>query len=64
QLKFGVAGRTQMACPEEIMKQEDQFLSALEKTRTFEINAEGKLQIKYKINQGSGVMIFTPNQPE
>ncbi|HBW56805.1 MAG TPA: hypothetical protein DEF27_02995, partial [Oscillatoriales bacterium UBA8482] len=24
QLKFGVAGRTQMACPEEIMKQEDQ----------------------------------------
>jgi heat shock protein HslJ len=53
-----------MACPEEIMKQEDQFLSALEKTRTFEINAEGKLQINYKTNQGSGVMIFTPNQPE
>ena len=64
QLKFGVAGRTQMACPEEIMKQEDQFLSALEKTQTFQINAEGKLQINYKTNQGSGVMIFTPNQPK
>jgi heat shock protein HslJ len=64
QLKFGVAGRTQMACPEEIMKQEDQFLSALQSSKTFTINSEGQLQITYKTDQESGVMIFTPNQPE
>lgn len=64
QLKFGVAGRTQMACPEEIMKQEDQFLSALQSSKTFTLNSEGQLQITYKTDQESGVMIFTPNQPE
>ncbi|MFM6191038.1 MAG: META domain-containing protein [Planktothrix sp.] len=64
QLKFGVAGRTQMACPEDIMKQEDQFLSALERSQNFQINSEGQLQITYKTEQESGVMIFTPNQPE
>jgi heat shock protein HslJ len=64
QLKFGVAGRTQMACPEEIMKQEDQFLSALQSSKTFTVNSEGQLQITYKTDQESGVMIFTPNQSE
>ncbi len=62
QLKFGVAGRTQMACPEEIMKQEDQFLSALQASQTYTINSEGQLQITYKTDQGSGVMIFAPQQ--
>ncbi|WP_193869413.1 META domain-containing protein [Planktothrix mougeotii] len=63
QLKFGVAGSTQMACPEEIMKQEDQFLSALQASKTFTINSEGQLQITYKTEQESGVMIFAPNNP-
>ncbi|MFM6455825.1 MAG: META domain-containing protein, partial [Planktothrix sp.] len=64
QLKFGVAGRTQMACPEDIMKQEDHFLSALARSQNFQINSEGQLQITYKTDEESGVMIFTPNQSE
>jgi len=46
------------------MKQEDQFLSALERSQNFQINSEGQLQITYKTEQESGVMIFTPNQSE
>ncbi|VXD12958.1 exported hypothetical protein [Planktothrix serta PCC 8927] len=61
QLKFGVAGRTQMACPEDIMKQEDQFLSALERSQTFQINSEGQLQITYKTDLSSGILTFEKN---
>lgn len=61
QLKFGVAGRTQMACPEEIMKQEDQFLSALQSSKTFTLNSEGQLQITYKTDQSSGILTFEKN---
>lgn len=48
QLKFGVAGRTQMACPEEIMKQEDQFLSALEKLKLFRLILKGNYKLNIK----------------
>lgn len=49
---------TRKACPPEIMKQEFQYLTALEGAQWYEINPQGQLQIYYRTNQGSGSIIF------
>lgn len=60
QLKINPFATTRKACPSEVMKQEFVFLTALEKAEWYEITPQGQLKISYQTQQGSGVMMFTP----
>ncbi|MDY7020685.1 MAG: META domain-containing protein [Cyanobacteriota bacterium] len=65
-LDLNVLATTTKSCPTEIMRQEFQYLKALENARWYEINPEGQLRISYDSPQGSGIMTFVPQsvQPE
>jgi heat shock protein HslJ len=60
-LSFTPGASTKMACAEDIMNQEDQFLRALNGAKSYKINPQGQLEIEYETDQGSGVMIFASN---
>lgn len=50
---------TRMACPGEIIEQEELFLQALRSARSYNINDRGQLQIFYQSDLDSGVLVFT-----
>ncbi|MGC9525337.1 MAG: META domain-containing protein [Limnospira sp.] len=58
-LEIGIAAGTLMMCPEEIMDQEFQFLTALQGAREYAI-ADGRLTVNYTTDEGAGVLIFEP----
>ncbi|MEM7135238.1 MAG: META domain-containing protein [Myxococcota bacterium] len=47
-LRFGELALTRMLCPPAIMDQEQRLLQALEATRTFTIEADGRLHLQGK----------------
>lgn len=53
---------TRKACASEIMKQEFQYLIALEEAQWYEISPQGQLKISYKAQGGTGVMTFVPQE--
>lgn len=53
-------GSTMMACPEDLMKQEQQFLKALTAAKSYKINAQGELEIQYGDGQQNNVLKFSP----
>ncbi len=55
-MKVGLIAASRKACPEEVMKQEMLFLSALEGAKLYSINAKGQLQIAYIKQKGIGIM--------
>ena len=61
QLKIASAASTRMACEGQVMRQESQFLSALQAAQSYEINSQGQLQINYKVNRNSGTLTFEKN---
>ena len=61
-LSISPLATTRKACPSQIMRQEFQYLTALEKAQWYEISPQGQLKISYQAQGGSGVMTFTPQQ--
>ncbi|MGL5081192.1 MAG: META domain-containing protein [Microcoleaceae cyanobacterium] len=57
-LKVGTLGSTLRACPDEIMAQEFQYLTALQAATRYEIDAQGQLRISYSQGTEEGVLIF------
>jgi heat shock protein HslJ len=53
-------GSTMMACPEDLMKQEQQFLQALNAGTSYKINADGKLEIQYREGSRNKRLKFSP----
>ena len=53
-------GSTMMACPEDLMKQEQQFLQALSAGTTYKINADGELEIQYREGSRNKRLKFSP----
>ncbi|HEY9646247.1 MAG TPA: META domain-containing protein [Chroococcidiopsis sp.] len=53
---------TRMACAREVQRQEDAYIAALENAETYEINQDGKLEITYATDRGTGVLIYAPGQ--
>jgi heat shock protein HslJ len=51
---------TRKACPEPWMKQEAQFLGALQGVQQYAITAKGELQLVYRSDDGLGILTFTP----
>ncbi|MEM7437553.1 MAG: META domain-containing protein [Myxococcota bacterium] len=47
-LRFGKLALTRMLCPPPVMDQEQRLLQALEATRTFTIDADGRLHLQGK----------------
>ncbi|MGF1493067.1 MAG: META domain-containing protein [Microcoleaceae cyanobacterium] len=54
-LKIGPAASTRRACPEPIMQQELQYLTALQAAERYEINDQNQLEITYG---NTGVLVF------
>ena len=61
-LSIGLAGSTQMMCPDEAMAVEDRFLKQLGGADSYSFLA-GKLVINFELGDDYGSMIFTPHQP-
>lgn len=53
-------GSTRMACPETVMKQENEFLKALAAAKSYEINAKEELEIQYSDGKQNQVLRFAP----
>jgi heat shock protein HslJ len=53
-------GSTMMACPEDLMKQEQQFLQALSAGTSYKINADGELEIQYREGSRNKRLKFSP----
>lgn len=53
-------GSTMMACPEDLMKQEQQFLQALSAGTGYKINANGELEIQYREGSRNKRLKFSP----
>ena len=53
---------TRMACPETLMKREQQFLQALSAAKSYQINDKGELEIKYGSGTGNNVLRFSPTK--
>ncbi len=53
---------TRQACPSEIMRQEFDFLTALEEAQWYEITPQGQLRISYQAPGRAGVMMFDPQE--
>ncbi|MFM7572720.1 MAG: META domain-containing protein [Snowella sp.] len=53
-------GSTMMACPEDLMKQEQQFLQALSAGQSYKINANGELEIQYREGSRNKRLKFSP----
>ena len=53
-------GSTMMACPENLMKQEQQFLQALSAGTSYKINADGELEIQYREGSRNKRLKFSP----
>jgi heat shock protein HslJ len=53
-------GSTMMACPEDLMKQEQQFLQALSAGTSYKINADGELEIQYREGSRNKRLTFSP----
>jgi len=53
-------GSTMMACPEDLMKQEQQFLKALSAGTSYRINANGELEIQYREGSRNKRLKFSP----
>jgi len=51
---------TKKACPEPQMKQENQYLAALQGVEQFQVTAKGDLQLFYRTPEGLGILTFTP----
>jgi heat shock protein HslJ len=60
-LEIGVAAGTLMMCPEEIMDQEFEFLTALQGAQKYAI-ADGQLRVNYTTDEGAGVLVFEPEE--
>ena len=58
QLKIASTASTRMACEGQVMRQERQYLSALQAAQSYTINPQGQLQINY---QNSGILTFEKN---
>lgn len=59
-LSINPLATTRKACSSEIMRQEFQYLTALENAQWYEISPQGQLKISYQAQRGSGVMTFAP----
>ena len=59
QLQIGPLASTFKACAEPVMKQERQYLTALQGAQRYELTQDG-LEIFYQTGQGSGVLRFVP----
>ena len=53
---------TRMACPETLMKREQQFLQALSAAKRYQINHKGELEIQYGSGTGNSVLRFSPTK--
>jgi len=53
-------GSTMMACPEDLMKQEQQFLQALSAGTSYKIDANGELEIQYREGSRNKQLKFSP----
>jgi heat shock protein HslJ len=53
-------GSTMMACPDDLMKQEQQFLQALSAGKSYKINANGELEIQYREGSRNKQLKFSP----
>jgi heat shock protein HslJ len=53
-------GSTMMACPDDLMKQEQQFLQALSAGKSYKINANGELEIQYREGSRNKRLKFSP----
>jgi heat shock protein HslJ len=60
-LTINHVGVSRKLCAEEIMRQEGQYLTALQNTQHYYINNQGQLQISYTIDQVFGLITFNPN---
>ena len=49
---------TRKACLPEIMRQESQYLAALQTAQRYRIDRKGQLQISYRTDRGSGLLTF------
>jgi heat shock protein HslJ len=54
------ATTTRKSCPPAIIEQEQAFLNALLTTRTYRLNDQGQLLIRYKTEAGPQVLTFNP----
>ncbi|MEB3282945.1 MAG: META domain-containing protein [Lyngbya sp.] len=61
-LSINALATTRKACPPEVMRQEFQYLTALEEAQWYEISPQGQLKISYKTQRGTGVMTFVPQE--
>jgi heat shock protein HslJ len=51
---------TRKACPEAQMKQESQYLAALQGVEQFQVTEKGILQLFYRTPEGLGILTFNP----
>lgn len=53
---------TRKACSPEIMRQESQYLAALQTAQRYRIDRKGLLQISYRTDRGSGLLTLRPQR--
>ncbi len=62
EIEFGPVGSTRMACPVQVMNQEQQFFQALDATESFFIEAESAW-LYFRNSAGKNILSFSPRKP-